>query len=81
AAIPGAQTGNFGLAGHRTTHGEPFRSINRLTPGDSIVVETQVDYFVYKMTSILPVSSPSNMKVLVPFPQGTGFTAPGRDIT
>ncbi|MEV4444097.1 MULTISPECIES: class E sortase [Streptomyces] len=80
-AMPDAKTGNFGLAGHRNTHGEPFRYINRLKPGDSIVVETQDDYFVYKMTSILPVTSPSNTKVLDPIPQGSGFTAPGRYIT
>ncbi len=81
-AMPDAKTGNFGLAGHRNTHGEPFRhNINRLKPGDSIVVETQDDYFVYKMTSILPVTSPSNTKVLDPIPQGSGFTAPGRYIT
>ncbi|MEU1033533.1 class E sortase [Streptomyces mirabilis] len=80
-AMPDAKTGNFGLAGHRNTHGEPFRYINRLKPGDSIVVETQDDYFVYKMTSILPVTSPSNTKVLDPVPQGSGFTAPGRYIT
>ncbi|MFJ8026603.1 class E sortase [Streptomyces sp. NPDC096311] len=80
-AMPDAKTGNFGLAGHRNTHGEPFRYINRLKPGDSIVVETQDDYFVYKMTSILPVTSPSNTKVLDPIPQGSGFKAPGRYIT
>jgi sortase A len=33
------------------------------------------------MTSILPVTSPSNTKVLDPIPQGSGFTAPGRYIT
>ncbi|WP_455431630.1 class E sortase [Streptomyces fagopyri] len=80
-AMPDAKTGNFGLAGHRNTHGEPFRYINRLKPGDSIVVETQDDYFVYKMASILPVTSPSNTSVLAPVPKGSGFTGPGRYIT
>ncbi|MEW2161684.1 class E sortase [Streptomyces sp. NPDC007084] len=80
-AMPDAKTGNFALAGHRNTHGEPFRYINRLQPGDEIVVETQDDYYVYKMTSILPVTSPSNTSVLDPVPKGSGFTAPGRYIT
>ncbi|MGW4676137.1 class E sortase [Streptomyces sp. NPDC004324] len=80
-AMPDARTGNFGLAGHRNTHGEPFRYINRLKPGDAIVVETQDDYFVYKMASILPVTSPSNTSVLAPVPKGSGFTGPGRYIT
>jgi sortase A len=80
-AMPDAKTGNFGLAGHRNTHGEPFRYINRLTPGDAIVVETQNKYYVYKMASMLPVTSPSNTRVLDPVPPGSGFTKPGRYIT
>lgn len=80
-AMPDAKTGNFGLAGHRNTHGEPFRYINRLKPGDKIVVETQDDYYVYEMTSILPVTKPSNTSVLDPIPKGSTFTQPGRYIT
>ncbi|MEU6809504.1 class E sortase [Streptomyces sp. NPDC046831] len=80
-AMPDAESGNFGLAGHRNTHGEPFRYINRLQPGDAIVVETQDTYFVYKMASMLPVTSPSNTTVLDPIPRGSGFTRSGRYIT
>ncbi|GCB47686.1 sortase family protein [Streptomyces sp. NL15-2K] len=80
-AMPDAKTGNFGLAGHRNTHGEPFRYINRLKAGDAIVVETQDKYYVYKMASMLPVTSPSNTSVLDPVPPGSGFTEPGRYIT
>ncbi|CAM5286367.1 Sortase SrtE1 [Streptomyces violaceorubidus] len=69
----GREAGNFGLAGHRNTHGEPFRYINKLEPGDPIVVETQDKYFVYKMASILPVTSPSNVSVLEPVPKQSGF--------
>lgn len=80
-AMPDAKTGNFALAGHRNTHGEPFRYINKLKPGDEIIVETQDDYFVYKMTSILPVTNPNNTAVIDPVPKGSGFTEPGRYIT
>ncbi|MFQ6146253.1 class E sortase [Streptomyces seoulensis] len=80
-AMPDAKTGNFGLAGHRNTHGEPFRYINRLQAGDPIVVETQDTYFVYRTTSTLPVTSPANTSVLDPVPKGSGFTGPGRYIT
>ncbi|GAA3886624.1 hypothetical protein GCM10023084_44130 [Streptomyces lacrimifluminis] len=80
-AMPSAATGNFGLAGHRNTHGEPFRYINRLKKGDAIVVETQDKYYVYKMEAILPVTPPSNTSVLDPIPNGSGFTKPGRYIT
>ncbi|WP_340377649.1 class E sortase [Streptomyces sp. SS7] len=80
-AMPEDKSGNFGLAGHRNTHGEPFRYINRLQQGDDIVVETQDEYFVYKMTSSLPVTSPSNTSVLDAVPPQSGFTGPGRYIT
>ncbi|AKJ12034.1 membrane protein [Streptomyces incarnatus] len=80
-AMPDARTGNFGLAAHRNTHGEPFRYINKLKPGDAVVVETQDEYYVYKVTSTLPVTSPSNTSVLDPVPKGSGFTQPGRYIT
>ncbi|MFI1410637.1 class E sortase [Streptomyces sp. NPDC020707] len=80
-AMPDAKKGNFGLAGHRNTHGEPFRYINRLKPGDAIIVETQNKYFVYKMASILPVTSPSNTSVLDAIPKGSTFKTAGRYIT
>nr|WP_260334573.1 class E sortase [Streptomyces sp. REN17] len=80
-AMPDARTGNFGLAGHRNTHGEPFRYINRLKPGDPIVVETQDTYYVYEMASILPVTAPSNTAVLDAIPKGSTFRKPGRYIT
>ncbi|QEU93089.1 class E sortase [Streptomyces kanamyceticus] len=79
--MPDAKQGNFAVAGHRNTHGEPFRYINRLEPGDPIVVETQDKYFVYKMASILPQTSPGNTGVIGPVPPGSGFTKPGRYIT
>ncbi|MFJ2771498.1 class E sortase [Streptomyces sp. NPDC087300] len=79
--MPDAKKGNFAVAGHRNTHGEPFRYINRLEPGDPIVVETQDKYFVYKMASILPQTSPGNTRVIGPVPPGSGFTKPGRYIT
>ncbi|MEU1159179.1 class E sortase, partial [Streptomyces sp. NPDC005918] len=79
--MPDAKQGNFAVAGHRNTHGEPFRYINHLKPGDPIVVETQDKYFVYKMASILPQTSPGNTSVIGPVPPGSGFTKPGRYIT
>ncbi|MET9433481.1 class E sortase [Streptomyces sp. NPDC006551] len=80
-AMPSDKQGNFAVAGHRNTHGEPFRYINQLEPGDPIVVETQDAYYTYEMTSILPQTVPSNVAVIDPVPKGSGFTAPGRYIT
>ncbi|MFV2121470.1 class E sortase, partial [Streptomyces sp. Act-28] len=80
-AMPSDEEGNFAVAGHRNTHGEPFRYINQLNPGDPIVVETRDAYYVYEMASILPQTPPSNVSVLKPVPDGSGFTGPGRYIT
>ncbi|MGQ4488130.1 class E sortase [Streptomyces sp. SAS_281] len=80
-AMPSDKQGNFALAGHRNTHGEPFRYINRLKPGDPIVVETREAYYTYEMTSVLPQTSPSNVSVIAPVPKQSGFTGPGRYIT
>ncbi|MFD9562142.1 class E sortase [Streptomyces sp. NPDC059994] len=80
-AMPGDRTGNFAVAGHRNTHGEPFRYINRLKPGDLVIVETQQAYYTYAITSTLPSTSPRNVSVLKPVPAGSGFTRPGRYLT
>ncbi|MEV0775185.1 class E sortase [Streptomyces sp. NPDC050433] len=80
-AMPSDKQGNFAVAGHRNTHGEPFRYINRLKPGDKIIVETQDTYFTYDMASILPQTAPSNTGVIGPVPPGSGFSEPGRYIT
>ncbi|MFE7567473.1 class E sortase [Streptomyces sp. NPDC057539] len=80
-AMPSDKQGNFAVAGHRNTHGEPFRYINQLKPGDEIIVETRDAYYTYDMVSILPQTSPSNVSVIGPVPPGSGFTEPGRYIT
>ncbi|GHG59115.1 hypothetical protein GCM10018779_25260 [Streptomyces griseocarneus] len=80
-AMPWDRTGNFALAGHRNTHGEPFRYVNRLKPGDKIVVETSSAFYTYEMTSRLEQTSPANVRVIEPVPAGSGFTGPGRYIT
>lgn len=43
---PGHQ-GNAAIAGHRTTHGAPFLDLDRLRPGDEILVETVEGRFRY----------------------------------
>ncbi|MBD3934309.1 class E sortase [Streptomyces chumphonensis] len=80
-AMPWDEEGNFAVAGHRNTHGEPFRYINRLRAGDPIVVETADTYYVYEMTSVLPQTTPSDVEVIAPVPPKSGFTEPGRYVT
>lgn len=45
-AAPG-EAGNFALAGHRITHGEPLRQMPRLRVGDKVVVETRTHVHTY----------------------------------
>lgn len=46
AAEPG-RVGNFALAGHRVTHGEPLRRMPELRAGDEVVVETATHVHTY----------------------------------
>lgn len=47
-AMPG-QPGNFAVAGHRVGKGAPFNDIDLIQACDSIVVETNDSWFVYRM--------------------------------
>jgi sortase A len=49
-ALPG-QIGNFAVAGHRATHGQPFVDLNKMRPGDLIIVETQYATYTYVATT------------------------------
>ncbi|MFE0626835.1 class E sortase [Streptomyces sp. NPDC058864] len=80
-AMPWDKKGNFALAAHRNTHGEPFRYVNKLVAGDKVVVETESTYYTYEVTSMLPSTPPSNISVIKPVPVGSGFDKPGRYIT
>lgn len=80
-AMPWDKQGNFAVAAHRNTHGEPFRYINKLRKGDKIYVETRNSYYTYEIRSTLPQTSPANTKVIRPVPPGSGFTKPGRYVT
>ncbi len=46
SAQPG-QVGNFAIAGHRVTHGQPFSRLLELDKGDRIVVETRAAIYTY----------------------------------
>jgi sortase A len=48
SADPG-QIGNFAIAGHRITHGEPFAKFPKLRKGDEVVVETRTDIYTYRL--------------------------------
>ncbi|MFI8421312.1 class E sortase [Streptomyces sp. NPDC085479] len=67
-AAPGA-AGNVALAGHRNTHGEPFRYVNRLRKGDEITLRTREGTYTYRVDRILPVTSPRDTGVIQPVPR------------
>ncbi|HEX6875074.1 MAG TPA: class E sortase [Nocardioidaceae bacterium] len=46
SADPG-QRGNYALAAHRVTHGEPLRGMPNLRPGDKVIVETRNAVYTY----------------------------------
>ncbi|WP_042385688.1 class E sortase [Streptacidiphilus melanogenes] len=86
-AMPGQQ-GNFAVAGHRNTHGEPFRHLDRIGVGDAVIVEVSGWDYVYRVDSILPQTEPSDGTVVLPEPYSTdhpssryGYRTPGRYIT
>ena len=45
---PGEQ-GNFSVAGHRVSKGSPFNQLGLLASCDALVIETQSDWFVYRV--------------------------------
>jgi len=47
-ARPGG-VGNFALAAHRVTHGEPLRRMPDLRPGDKVIVETRNRTYTYEL--------------------------------
>ncbi|MEU7646644.1 class E sortase [Streptomyces huasconensis] len=84
-AQPG-QAGNFALAGHRNTHGEPFRYINRLRRGDELRVETRGAVYTYVVDKRLARTSARDGGVIRDVPrsevrEGYGYRAPGYYIT
>lgn len=59
SADPG-EVGNYALAGHRVTHGEPLRRMPELRPGDEVVVETVDTTFTYELDT-------DPRKLVIPF--------------
>ena len=56
-AGPG-QVGNYAIAGHRVTHGEPLRDMPELRPGDKVIVETARATYTYVLDT-----NPNNLIV------------------
>lgn len=78
-ALPG-EVGNFAVAGHRSTHGEPFANLDRVSVGDEVVVETVEGWLVYEVMWER-ILAPSATEVLAPVAGHPGDKAKQRTMT
>lgn len=53
--LPGP-TGNCGISGHRTTYGAPFRRLDRLSPGDEVMLYSPFRRYTYRVTRSFTVT-------------------------
>jgi sortase A len=78
-ALPG-QVGNYAVAGHRATHGEPFADLDRLVAGDKVYVEAADGWFTYQVTWSR-VIAPSQTEILAPVAGNPGQAPTARTMT
>ncbi len=69
--VQAGEPGNFAIAGHRATHGEPFADLDRVRRGDRLVAETRDHWYTYVVDRTLIVR-PTDTWVLDPVPGKRG---------
>jgi len=79
-ALPGL-VGNFAVAGHRVTAGNPFGNLPRLRPGDIVYVETIAGTYEYAVTGTPKWVAGDDSAVLAPVPGHPGQAPHRRMIT
>jgi sortase A len=57
------EPGAAGIAGHRTGWGAPFFNLDRLRPGDTVIIETKAAVYTYRVTDSVVVH-PNQSEVL-----------------
>lgn len=75
------QKGNFSVAGHRRTYGDPFKDFPRLRPGDAVVLTDGTTWFTYRIGKGPYRTVPTDIEVIDPLPRKSGYTRPGRYLT
>ncbi|WP_229897524.1 class E sortase [Streptomyces finlayi] len=75
------ETGNFAVAGHRRTYGDPFKDFPELRRGDAVVVNDGTTWFTYRIEKKPYLTVPSDVGVVDPVPRKAGFDGPGRYLT
>lgn len=74
-------TGNFAVAGHRRTYGDPFKDFPELRPGDPVLLTDGTTWFTYRIDKKPYRTVPSDIGVIDPVPRKSGFDGPGRYLT
>ncbi|MFI2617316.1 class E sortase [Streptomyces sp. NPDC018584] len=75
------QKGNFSVAGHRRTYGDPFKDFPKLRPGDPVVLTDGATWFTYRIDKKPYRTLPGDIGVIDPVPRKSGFDGPGRYLT
>ncbi|CAL9306908.1 class E sortase [Streptomyces sp. SudanB52_2052] len=75
------QKGNFAVAGHRRTYGDPFEDFPRLRRGDAVVLTDGTTWFTYRIDKGPYKTVPSDIEVIDPVPRTSGYTRAGRYLT
>ncbi|WP_328674591.1 class E sortase [Streptomyces sp. NBC_00328] len=75
------QEGNFSVAGHRRTYGDPFKDFPELRRGDAVVLTDGTTWFTYRIDKGPYKTVPSDIEVIDPVPRKSGYTRPGRYLT
>ncbi|MEU2712832.1 class E sortase [Streptomyces sp. NPDC007205] len=75
------QVGNFAVAGHRRTFGDPFLDFPELRPGDAVVLTDGTTWFTYRIDKGPYKTVPTDVEVIDPVPRKSGYTRPGRYLT
>ncbi|TLS40770.1 class E sortase [Streptomyces montanus] len=75
------QEGNFAVAGHRRTYGDPFKDFPKLRPGDAVVLTDGRTWFTYRVDTEPYKTLPNDIAVIDPVPRKSGYTRAGRYLT
>ncbi|MET8078161.1 class E sortase [Streptomyces sp. NPDC005303] len=75
------QQGNFSVAGHRRTYGDPFKDFPRLRHGDAVVLTDGTTWFTYRIDKGPYKTVPTDIEVIDPVPRKSGYRRPGRYLT